>query len=1824
MLSSVINGDAFVASFCTPDHYKNTFQNFLGGLTPCFCDVILLGSSHLMLLCLSLLRWSDLKPSRNRYRSVYSIKGPARAAHRLAVFTCVALALIPLMQFNARLAQTISSKQYLPIAPYEIVNFIASTLSFAAAGFAINTEINTFVPSATWLVRMPLVATFAAEVAKLRGVLIHIEAQTQNYFFWLFVVQAVLEAVLALWAVTIACPPKSMLDTSRELQSAYEMLPSSQLVMDIYDEEKVCPEATAGIFSSITFSWLNPLLRRGHKHALELKDLWQAAPGDRVDNLHTSFTRHWNEQQSSIGGGSLAVACWKTTARLFLVAAPYKILNDASQFVAPVFLNLLLSAIAAGAPVLRSYLLAVAMFVGLILGTICECQYWQRTMRAGFQLRALLIAEVYRKIMFLTAGSRTAYSRGFIYNIVTNDTDAVQLTCNQIFSLISSPLRIVVAMVLLYAQLGAAAFAALALLICMIPAQAALASLSTKILREGMEVADERTKLEADVITGIEAVKTQAWERPFITQITAIRSQELAVLWRSFKLQAGNTLLLQTIPTLVTIATFALYVLLGNDLTAAKAFTALSLFSVLRFPLFQLPMIIQQLTRAGVAFRRLSEFLMCPEQGKLPAAPAPAGGTVAARFVGDVSWGPGLKPVLSTVNFTAHRGELVMIVGATGSGKTALLYGLLGLTEHVHGNRVALKGSTAFVSQQAFIFGGTVQENILFEAPFHADDYDRAITAANLHADFEQLAAGDQTELGEGGVNVSGGQKQRIAVARAVYANADVYLFDDPLSALDAKVGRQVFRACIAGELASKTRLLVTNQLQYVPDADKVVVLRDGRVAEAGTYADLMTRKGGALAEMMQDVQTDIGAAEAAEAEETAKRTKSDRLNASPTHAGPRVPSAPPAPATAASGSLTAAETRATGVVSGAVLMAYARAMGGLPVFLQLITLYVLIEVLRNAASVWLGIWTAESDAVKAGGGGDAPPHPAVAEMLLRAVEAAVLAAHKAASSKALFYLAIFCAISFAQVLTAGITQFRLRYLSLRAADSLHSGMLRCLLRAPMSFFHANPSGRVTNRFTKDTSDIDRNLAFYAAMWFQSMLQLLSTAVVIGAITPFVLPVLVPLLLLFGMLYLYFQASVREIKRLDSVARSPIFTAVSNALTGLPTIRSFRREDTLRARTGALVDTSSVMQLASQSLNRWLSLRLEAVGAVVSFAAAALAIEQQGQAAWAGLTLSYALQMTSLTTMTVRLASMAENSFNAVERVDEFSRVEPEGGPADDDAPQPQSRMPSRMPSRVPSVAALADHAHTRSGSAGVPGANGADTDVSALESGHSAGYGGGEVSDEDESGGALELPAGFPRYGRIVFEDAQMRYRPGLPLVLKGLTFTVEPGSSVGVVGRTGAGKSSIINALFRLTELCGGSVRVDDFDISRARLADLRRAMALIPQHPTLFTGTLRANLAPEAAHVADDDLWSALRAAHLDETVASHPEGLEMRLVDNGAPLAQGQRQLVALARALLRRSRVLVLDEATANVDMETDALIQTTIHSEFDGCTRIAVAHRLHTVIDSDKILVMDAGVAAEYDTPAALLANNGGIFTSMVNETGKATAAFLRDVATGAADLAGPATAAAAAAAAAANGGGSAAADAEEAEAGLRRVSAAATPAVSRSGSTAQNGLLVAQKVLKEAAEADQLLRHLVTFMEDQAQTEHMERHFTTANSFAPAHQPAPAVQGATNVAVQLGKVAHLVCSVKGQLTTMRNHLEIPLSGFDVPAAQVADLPCREEPEAREPEALSAEGGSHAFRRFRRAVSQVQIMQRGTQMLRKGEGSMRVREQAESEAASFM
>jgi ATP-binding cassette subfamily C (CFTR/MRP) protein 1 len=1322
-----------------------------------------------------------------------------------------------------------------------------------------------------------------------------------SYFYAIFALVFALQTVAAFLSLTyfptngrVVIPPGAEdTDSDVELQENTSK-PSSSVV---------CPEKEAGIISSLIFGWMDVMIKFGYRTPLQEEHIWKLNNIDKAETLFPKFEKHWKEQVSRLGVEkasvyeSLKYVFW----RPFTIGGALKISNDAATFIGPVFLNLLTKYISSPtAKAYEGYLFAIGLFVGQAIGALAEAQYLQYVMRVGMNVRTVLITAIFQKSMIIDNETRQKISTGKINNLMSADTEAIQNLLQNFHQIWSAPFRIIVALILLYVELGWPALLGCSLLLTLLPLQKKVMEISAKLVRASLMKSDERVKVVNETLEAMSVVKTYAWEKSFFKKVKAVREEELKLQLKASFLSALNYFIIFTIPVLVSLISFTVFAGIGNELTPARAFTALALFDILRFPMYTLPSVINQLISARVSLNRIRDLLTGGEINLISElemnSKAPAISIKNGHFGWD-SKSDALDANLKSINFEVKPGELFVVIGTTGSGKSSVISALLGemfalKDELGEVSKVQVRGKVAYVPQQAWIFNETLRNNILFGKPFDESIYTSVLRNSCLERDCEILGAGDLTEIGERGVNLSGGQKQRVAIARAVYSNADLYLFDDPLSALDAHVARELFENCILGFLKGKTRLLVTNQIQFISQADRIMIMKDGRIDAIGTYDELLKTcdsfRDLISKQVSEGMESKSEHAEQGEHSDTAKKTaKTDN------------PKREDKSSTKSNAMLIVKEEREVGHVSFRVVWGYISALGSFPLVLSIIFLLILSQLCATGNSVWLSLWSETFFGDSYGTG---------------------------------FYIGIYCAWALGNCFTILIYQLMLANGAINAGRKLHENMFGNLLRAPLRFFNENPVGRLLNRFTKDQSDIDRGFAMMLSMYVSSILSMIGGFAVIGYSTPYVLLIFLPVMLLLYYVGEYFQRTARELKRLDAISRSPVYAHFSQCLNGLTTIRAFNVHSSMMQENASKVDNAIRMTHMMFSANRWLGVRLELLGSFMIFITAIFIVASKGsiRAAIAALSLSYALQITGYITRNIRFGSVVEQSFNSVERVQYYGSI----------------------PNEAPAV---------------IPG---------------------------------KRPPANWPSQGALKFSNVQLRYREDLPLVLRGLSFEVLPCQKVGIVGRTGAGKSSIFVSLFRLVELAGGYIELDGLNLGELGLEDVRSNISIIPQDPVLFTGSVRFNLDPFDEH-SDEEVWAALHRSSLKVFIESLEGGLSAKVEERGGNFSVGQRQLVCMARALLRASKVLVLDEATASVDVETDRCIQRTIREEFKGCTMLIIAHRLNTVIDCDRILVMDSGRAVEFGSAAELLKEQDGVFSSMVASTGELSAQFLRSQAVG-------------------------------------------------------------------------------------------------------------------------------------------------------------------------------------------------------------------------------
>ncbi|EED80008.1 predicted protein [Postia placenta Mad-698-R] len=1287
-------------------------------------------------------------------------------------------------------------------------------------------------------------------------------------------------------------------------------------------DAQVIPMVYASIFSILTYTWINPLMTLGYQRTLQATDLWKVDESRESGNLGSQLDAAWarrvkeaDEWNARLASGEIKPSTW-TRAKWFLACAgfgrrraererqwrekdgrkeaslawalndvfgwtfwtggAFKVIGDTSQLMGPLIVRAIINfsdarvaAQARGEPlphIGRGVGMAIGIFCTTVTASVCQHQFFWRSMTTGLLARAALISSIYKRGVSLTGRARTNLPNAKLVTHISTDVSRVD-ACAQWFV-------ITICLIILLVELGPSALAGFSLFLLIIPVQERVMSFQFGIGKKTLKWTDKRSKLILEVLGAMRVVKFFSYEAPFLKRIYGMRGAELEGIRKIQFARSANIASAYSVPVLAATLSFVTYTSTSHSFNVAIIFSSLSLFNLLRQPLMFLPRALSATTDAQNALERLKDLfhaeLMDGEPFAVNPVQEPALLVEDATFEWEESLGnremienakvtekaaaiaqAGAPFQVRDINMSVPRGSLVAVVGSVGS----LLQGLIGEMRKIRGN-VTFGGKVAYCSQTAWIQNATMQENILFGQPFEEERYWKAVENASLLPDLEVLPDGDLTEIGEKGINLSGGQKQRVNIARALYYNADTVIFDDPLSAVDAHVGKALFADAILGALRSN---------------GKTIIL-DGRIEEQGTFNELISNdrvfsrligEFGGTASKDEDSEAPQGQEIQAVDEDKIKAESAKRAVAGTGKL---------------EGRLIVPEKRTTGSVSWKVYGDYLKAGRGYITFPTLLILIVFMQgctIMNSYTLIW---WEANR--------WDSPNS---------------------------VYQIMYACLGIGQAFFTFAVGATMDVMGFFVSHNLHHQSIRNIFYAPMSYFDTTPTGRILSIFGKDIENIDNQLPVIL-----TIANVIGSVTIITVLEHYFIIAVVAIACGYNYFALFYRASARELKRIDSMLRSILYAHFAESLSGLPTIRSYGEIHRFLKDNEYYVDLEDRAAFLTVTNQRWLAIRLDFMGGLLIFIVAMLSVSDVSgiNPAQIGLVLTYSTALVQLCGMVTRQSAEVENYMSSVERVLEYSR----GDRIDQEAPH--------------------------------------------------------EIKDH-------KPVAEWPDRGAIEFNNVVMRYRPGLPFVLKGLSLSIKGGEKIGVVGRTGAGKSTLMLALFRIVELTSGSITVDGIDISKIGLKDLRSKISIIPQD----CWTIRSNLDPFDQY-NDARLWDALRRSFLVESAkgglgndgietpsAGGRFNLETVIEPEGANLSVGERSLLSLARA-------------TASVDLETDAKIQQTIQTQFSHKTLLCIAHRLRTIISYDRILVLDSGNIAEFDTPLNLFHTPGSIFRGMCERSG--------------------------------------------------------------------------------------------------------------------------------------------------------------------------------------------------------------------------------------------
>ncbi|KAI4364935.1 hypothetical protein MLD38_020966 [Melastoma candidum] len=1244
--------------------------------------------------------------------------------------------------------------------------------------------------------------------------------------------------------------------------------------------DSVTPFAVLGFFSVLSFQWLSTLLRKGRLQTLQDEDLPRLRPQERAETCYSMFSSRLRKRNGKelYDFASVIWAIFYCEWKDIAVSGFYAMIKVLALSTGPLFLG---AFIRVGQGNVRfeneGYVLVLGLFMLKSLESISERQWSFRTRLIGLRIRSFLSAAICRKQLRLSNAAREAHSPGEIVNYLISDVDRLGEFPFWFHQIWTTSLQLSLALVIIYYSIGMATFAALIVIILTVLASSPMAKLQHKYQTQLSGAQDKRMRAMAESLASMKVLKLYAWETHFRDAIENLRRGESEWI-RAILSQKGYYMVLYwSSPILVPAVTFWVCYLLGIPLSASTVFMFLASLRIVQEPIRLVPDVVGVFIQAKVSFSRIIVFLQELElenEGQKISSTQDSGVSLLVECT-EASWNTNTSggSTLRNIRLSNRPGEKVAVCGEVGSGKSTLLALILGEVPHVDG-KVRVCGRIAYVSQTAWIQSGTIQENILFGSRMDFARYEQVIEKCSLRKDIAMLPFGDQTQIGEKGVNLSGGQKQRLQLARALYRDADIYLLDDPFSAVDASTTTSLFNDYVMEALKGKMVLLVTHQVDFLRAFDYILLMSSGKIVNSGMYDELI-----ASCQVFREL---VYAHTLHSHSENRILTASSLRPTDVPEDFQKMYTSNKMTSGRARDQLIKPEEREKGDAGLKPYLQYLNHKKGVFYFSMTIICHTMFVVGILVQNYWMA---AKVDNAR------------ISHVKLNLVYTEIGAA------LALFLL---------------IRSFIIVIYGCGSSESIFTRLLHSLFRAPISFYDSTPLGRILSRVSSDLGIVDVELAFKLAIAVGSSINTWFSYLALAIFTWPVVFVLVPMIYLTLVTQRYYLASANELMRLDRTTKSSLASHLTESISGEIMIRAFGEEDRFFSESLHLINANASCYFHSFSANEWLILRLDMLCTVVlTSSALAIIMLDLGPSAsgYIGMALSYGLSLNVFLVVSVQFLNQLSNMIISVERLEQYLHI----------------------PSEAPEV---------------IQG---------------------------------KRPPQNWPDTGLVEICDLKVRYRENAPFVIRGISCRIRGGEKVGIVGRTGSGKSTLIGALFRLVEHAGGRIIIDGVDISTIGIHDLRSNVSVIPQDPTLFSGTVRYNLDPLSQY-NDEEIWEVLAKCQLQEIIRGKEKGLDSPVLQEGSNWSVGQRQLFCLGRVLLKRSRILVLDEATASVDNMTDLILQRTIREEFAESTVITVAHRVPTVMECDMVMAISDGRLVEYDSPGELLKREDSLFGQLYKE----------------------------------------------------------------------------------------------------------------------------------------------------------------------------------------------------------------------------------------------
>ncbi|CAM1332557.1 ABCC2 (predicted) [Pycnogonum litorale] len=1164
----------------------------------------------------------------------------------------------------------------------------------------------------------------------------------------------------------------------------------------------------------------------------------------------------------------------------------------------------------------KEILLASIVITILLLMPIARSLSTRYFILCGLKSKYALNAFMYDKVMRLTTVEHSKISSGKVINLISSNFDVIEKLFLEMCFIPVILLQTIFATVIIWRDFGALSSAGVLVFLLVIPVQYTAGKMAINIRSNLAKATDERIKIIDDILKGIKVIKMYAWENIFVQIISNKRRSESAFVRRLLMTINLNYGILQMIVKLVTLVIITMFIRNNDEFTPDKVCVLLALvYSIKcsRSTVFSRG--ISSMSMTITSIQRLQAILDLEEASNVTACLQDPESLKPETFISitnvSASWRQD-SCVLKEINFHGANNDFVTVIGSVGSGKSSIL--LLMLNElRPHRGSVDVSGSIAYVSQQPWIFSDTLVNNITFGRRFDRKKLDKIIDVCSLKQDINSLRYGYHTSVGERGTTLSGGQRARVSLARALYQDADIYILDDPLSAVDGNVGRHILQECLNKYLKNKMRILVTNQLQYLQDDETIILIEEGNIKFYGLYKQFLSDTSFEATRFLTqssnklEIKTKSDATVNLQPDENEKSSVNGYMSDQTENKF---------------------ETNSRSLWN--VFWEFFSVDGNIVYFYASIALSVLTGLLFVGSDYWLMIWVRRKYECHE----SKEPfqrHQHSSSCTLPNTNSSVYSfCYKAPSTNSCvdsYYFTIYVLLIISTFVCGVVSSTFGALICSKIARKLHEKMLQRIIYAPMYFFNTKPTGHILNRFTYDMMILDTHLPTTFGDFSNGICLVVAALGMIYADRFQIIYGTFLLFLVLRQMAGFYVPTMRALQHIKCKKNSTVCSHVSVSLDGLTTIRAYRQIERYRATFGDL----QVAHISSSYILRCVEVWITLYGEYICTFQVILAIllfvidRDDDSAESAGFIITQMIKLFTLIPLILVLCANIQNDFISAERIMEYIHL-------------PRERYTHSLSDDV------------------VSGSHEADSCI------------------------------GWPQTGNIEFKDVHLRYEGSDSYALKDINFRIRNGEKIGVVGRTGAGKTSLVNLLFGFMDH-DGTITIDGVDISKIRLNNLRTKLSVIPQEPLLFIGSLRYNLDPFEEYV-DDTLWKSLKDVHLHRVVLKLPDGLDTMVVEGGLNFSYGQRQLLCLARVILRKNKVLILDEATANVDMRTDHLIQETIRRKFKECTVITIAHRINNVTNCHRVMVMDAGKIAEFAPPEDLIKNKNSLFYKFSRDAG--------------------------------------------------------------------------------------------------------------------------------------------------------------------------------------------------------------------------------------------